>query len=231
MGRELFDFFYLFPPPIKILLRSERWRGVRPRLSREAKRPPLEGTWVVSQQRWGITNNFSLLSSSFQEAEPLRNWPLWGRKEAKVSGTHHKDPGLLTVTQGASGPRKVGNLFPLSTWPTGRIYKPLCGLQMTSQLWNLVRHESALVRMLSAADCSIGGWDVNYKALLSDWFMTFSALLIMPHWLSHRADWRSVRPRWETGIITDFILFTGQQYYQHWWLFGIKRIWMKGTCK
>ena len=41
--------------------------------------------------------------------------------------------------------------------------------------------------MLSTADCSIGKWDANYKALLFEWFMISSALLIMPHWLSHKS--------------------------------------------
>lgn len=127
------------------------------------------------------------------------------------------------VTQWTSGPTKAFSWF---TWFAGQNYKPPCESENVLSTQESSK-KSALVGLLSTADWSTGKWDVNYKALLSEWFMIVSALLIMLHWLSHKADWRNTCPHSEKRLITPFILSSGQQHYQYWWLFVINRAWMK----
>lgn len=109
------------------------------------------------------------------------------------------------------GPREAGNPSPLSTCPAGRMDRPLCGLQMLSLLRTLISPK--------AANCLMGKWDANYKALSSTdlWYY----LLLTPQWSSHRVDGRSTRPHSGKGLPQHFSPLLKSSVNQHWRLFGI----------
>lgn len=144
---------------------------------------------------WGIISDVSLPSSASQGGVPRRDWPQRDKKEASAG-----EPS--TQTQRSEGQPKGGRTsIPSSACSARRMDRPLCGLQMSSQLRALISPK--------AANCLMRKWDVNYKALSStdSWY----CLLLTPHWSSHRVDGRSILPHSEKGVTTAFVSFTEEQ--------------------